>query len=589
MTARRRPASDAERGTILVLVTLLLTALLGAAALVIDLGVTRSRVRIDQNIVDLAALGAGRNLAQSNPSGACQMAINYINSNALLTTSINATTFCAQTGNDVTKTICSNGGTLTEAKPTATSGRYTVSIHFPVPDSEISDSNISGGARLNDGTQCQRMRVIVTATDTRLFSKVLGTGNLTTTRSATVKPSNNNGTQTPALWLLDPTGCVTLNVTGGSQVTVGTSTIPGVITSDSDGTTCSSNSDTVSVSGSGTKVTAFPTSGATAGSVQLLALPTTATVCADPACSTSDVSNGRLAPQPVAEGARGTRGPVDWKYNCKDGYPTYHGIIIRDCPNSLTTPPYIDRLVSQIGNSGKPDTTWFQWTRDGPTGGYSCNPSGTITVPAGNWWVDCNGSNGLQIGNGVNIDFQAGNVVFQNGFKMTGGSLKFNDNNSTAHLPSSCLPTTVTYPCIDNSSAAAAFVYLRNGDVNMSSGTFVADYVTVYEASGVVKVTGGAPPTWLAPTEGPFAELGLWSEQSASTFQINGGAGVTLSGVFFAPEAVPFSLSGGGDWGQQSAQFITYRFSVSGGGTLTMVPNPQSFVNQPAKSGVLIR
>jgi hypothetical protein len=135
----------------------------------------------------------------------------------------------------------------------------------------------------------------------------------------------------------------------------------------------------------------------------------------------------------------------------------------------------------------------------------------------------------------------------------------------------------------------ASLVYLRNGDMNFTGGVFTAKHVTVYQAGGVVKVTGGAPPTWLASTEGPFAQLGLWSEQSSNKYQINGGAGVLLSGVFFTPEAAPFSLSGGGDWGQQNAQFISYRFSVSGGGTLTMAPNANNFIEPPAHAGTLIR
>jgi hypothetical protein len=167
--------------------------------------------------------------------------------------------------------------------------------------------------------------------------------------------------------------------------------------------------------------------------------------------------------------------------------------------------------------------------------------------------------------------------------------LTFNDNNPNASLPAACLAPTVVTPCIDNSSVNAAIVYLRNGDLDFTGGTFNAQHVTVIQLGGVVKVAGGAPPTWLGSTEGPFDNLGLWSETSSNKYQINGGAGVTLAGVFFTPEAAPFSLSGGGNWGQQDAQFISYRFSVSGGGTLTMAPNANNFVQPPAHAGTLIR
>src|SRR4051794_3688178 len=270
MNHRSGLGADRERGAVLVMVTILMTTILAVVALVVDLGQARSRARVDQSVADLAALAAGPGLARSDPAGACKAAVAYLNTNAKLSPAVNASSFCAQSGNDVTKTTCSSGG-LAEAKPTATAGPYTVSVHYPVPASEISDPAISGGARLNDGTPCLRLRVIVSAVDGAMFSRVFGAGNLATTRSATVRPSITASKNTPALWLLDPTGCTALSVGGGSQLTVGTSTIAGVVTVDSDGSTCSSNQDTISVSGAGTALTAIPTSGANKGSVELLA------------------------------------------------------------------------------------------------------------------------------------------------------------------------------------------------------------------------------------------------------------------------------------------------------------------------------
>jgi hypothetical protein len=115
----------------------------------------------------------------------------------------------------------------------------------------------------------------------------------------------------------------------------------------------------------------------------------------------------------------------------------------------------------------------------------------------------------------------------------------------------------------------------------------------VYSASGYVKINA-SPPTWLAPTEGPFSYLGLWSDMSSTSnntgkFSMAGGAGVQLSGVFFTPEAAPFRLSGGGTWGQQNAQFISYQLQVNGGGTLTMAPDPTNSVKAPTLAGTLIR
>jgi hypothetical protein len=103
-----------------------------------------------------------------------------------------------------------------------------------------------------------------------------------------------------------------------------------------------------------------------------------------------------------------------------------------------------------------------------------------------------------------------------------------------------------------------------------------------------------SPPVWLAPTEGPFNYLALWSDMPATSnntgkFAMAGGAGVQLTGVFFTPEAAPFKLTGGGFWGQQHAQFVAYQLAVSGGGNLTLAPDPQNAVNAPTAAASLIR
>jgi hypothetical protein len=289
-----------------------------------------------------------------------------------------------------------------------------------------------------------------------------------------------------------------------------------------------------------------------------------------------------MTPQP-STASRATRAPVDWKFNCKTGagaYPNFHGVSIAPCGNNPTTPPYIDNLRAAIGASGIP-SGYQRWTTT-----QSCNPSGAVTV-TGNWLVDCPG--GLSIGNGTTVTFADGNVVLDGGISMNGGALNFNTANSTSNLSSSCLAPIVVTPCVGSASEAASFVFLRAGDLSITGGAINLHHAMVYEHSGVVKITGSSsPPTWLAPTEGPFTGLALWAEQSSNKFQINGGSGVNLQGTFFAPEAAPFSLAGGGNWGQQHAQFIAFHLAVSGGGVLTMSPDSTS-VPRPATGGVLIR
>src|SRR6185503_5659740 len=112
---------DRERGAVLVMTMLLLTALLGLTALVVDLGVVRSQVRVDQSVADFAALAGAKGLAANDPTGACQAAIQYVNQNASLSPAITPSTFCAGMG----ATRCSGG--TGQAAPVTTSGSSTVS------------------------------------------------------------------------------------------------------------------------------------------------------------------------------------------------------------------------------------------------------------------------------------------------------------------------------------------------------------------------------------------------------------------------------------------------------------------------------
>ncbi|HEY3673693.1 MAG TPA: hypothetical protein VGN51_22350 [Acidimicrobiia bacterium] len=594
LVSRIEHERERERGAIMVITALVLTALMGLTALVVDLGVVRSQARVDQSVADFAALAGARGLAANNPTGACQSAIQYVNKNASLSSAVDPVSFCSSVGT----TRCS--GSSGQAKPVTTAGDVTISVHYPVPDSEIADSHVVGGARLSDGTECQRIRVVISSKTRPLFSSVLGKTRLDDTQSATARPWPRGPQLTPALWLLDPVGCTSLAISGGSQVTVGTSTVPGVLTIDSSGSTCQSSQRTLSVTGSGSTLRAVPTSGTPMGTIQLFGLPSTATTCiasgvGTAACDPADVSGGRILPQPVPVSSRATRARVDDVYNCHNPYPSgtamYHGITLLAACDPTTTPAYVDNLRTAIGTSGQPalvpvtGTVYQRWR-----GSFSCNPSGTVSV-SGNWWIDCPG--GLSIGNGTSVEFKNGNLVFDSGFSMTGGALSFNTNNTTAQLPSTCVAPAVQTPCTGVASAGAAFVYLRDGDINITGGQLNVNHAFVYAATGYVKVNS-SPPIWNAPTEGPFGYLALWTDMpatsnSTSKFSMAGGTGVQLSGVFFTPEAAPFTLSGGGTWGQQNAQFVSFQVQVTGGGTLTMAPDPQKSVKVPTLAGALIR
>jgi hypothetical protein len=462
-------------------------------------------------------------------------------------------------------------------------------MRFPVPDAEIADATF--GAGKIDGLPCERITVAITSEEPSFFGGILGQRSYEVTRKATVRGGASQTRLVPALWLLDPVGCGVLNVQGGSKVTAGDvsdpqNINPGVITLDSNGSAgCSPQNPTLVTGGAGTEVRAIPLTGGQnkKGEITLRALPFGATSCTGTtACDPAAVGT-QILPQPVPSSERATRSPVDWAWNCKAGYPAYFGIAIEDCPNAGVNGPFIDRLQTGIGPSGS--IAGFQrWSST-----YSCSPSGSITV-AGNWWVDCPSPNGLSISNGTAITFSGGNVVFDGGIKLnSGGTLNINSSNPTSTLPFGCTQTGVSAPCLASSSAQAAFAYVRKGDWNLGGGTLNARNTMLYlSPTSILKGSGGSPPTWSAPTEGPFGGLALWAE-APGAFTISGGAGVTLRGTFFTPFADDLTLTGGGNWGQQNAQFISYRLKVSGGSVLTMAPDPTSAVILPPSAATLIR
>jgi hypothetical protein len=602
--------AGSERGSVLVLTTIMLTSLLGMTMIVFDLGALRGNVRTDQSVADLAALAAGPGLGANNPTAACQAAANYVSTNAQLASPIDASTFCLP----MHTTLCSAGGSG-QAAPSVSVGKYLVSIHYPVPDTEIQDPNIVGGARLNDSTQCQRMRVIITSTDSTLFAHMIGTTSLSATRSATVRASAVGPQKTPALWLLDPTGCTSLAVSGGSRVFVGTPTVPGVLTVDSDGSACSSNQHTIS-STTSSLLESDPLTGSDTGVIQLYGLPSGATSCptsgaGQSACNQSEVNGGQIKPQPTPVSARATRARVDDVFNCHSDYPLYHKIALVSTCDPSTTPAYIDKLNTAVGGGpGAPSTG--TWTTIGPQAA-ECSPTASITYPVGNYYVKCSKNTGFTAaGPGVVVTFSGGNVVFDgNVSAASSGTLKFNTANTSAALSSRCTAPTVQIPCIGSSSAKAAIVYIRGDNSTTfatgSGGTIIANNVFVYGGTGSVGISSGTPPIWTAPTEGPFAGLAYWTDMLPATaanataansaspaqlanFTITGGGGANLSGVFFTPEASPFKLAGNSSWdAPQHAQFISYQLTVTGGGALTMAPDATNSVKIQTMAGILIR
>src|SRR5262249_5338695 len=147
--SRRRGRGD--RGAILMVVAVSMVAILAIAALVIDVGLARSARRDDQAIADLAALAAGWYLSghgevsvAGNPRSACKAAINSAKTNQRASApTTDAATACASFPLEVA-TCAYTTPSMTPLETTLTSDRFTMTIRYPVPETEIADSRFNG-------------------------------------------------------------------------------------------------------------------------------------------------------------------------------------------------------------------------------------------------------------------------------------------------------------------------------------------------------------------------------------------------------------------------------------------------------------
>ena len=619
---RRGP--DGERGAFIVLWALLVVAILIMVAVVIDLGNARAVRRSDQSIADFAALAAGENLGNNVPAARAD-ALNYIQANVPGLSS-GAGSPCNQTGSGGLPfpTTCNDLTTGPQDFPATGSSPYTITFRFPVSDTDIANPRFSSS---KDGTPCSRFKVTMAKTDASFFAGVLGEKSRTTQASAVMLSTPGGGDQVPALWLLDPEGCTALDASGGSTTTVGTASIPGLITIDSDGqgSSCSNNKVTMDASGSGTSIRAIPASGTPAGSINLFAMPVGGASCTQNACDPADVPS-LVSPQPT-HGKRATRAPIDYLYNCKatgvavSGYPTgvasppslspypnYHpnlpsfpGVPIDNCPNASLVPPYMDTLTGTAfsGSVGSTAGTaplhgsWSRWTSS-----FSCTP-GALPPLSGNWWIDC-GASGLKLGSGNSVTITNGNVVLDGGITLT-GSGSFTISQGAPVTNTACEGTfngttgaitvapVLDSTCLNYTDLNQGFLYIRGGDLNPNGGTFsMAHTAVIQTGGGLLKATSGAPVTWSAPTFGPFKKLAYWNE-APGTYTLNGGGNMNLTGAFFTPEATPFKLTGGGGSSLLSAQFISNQLSISGSGSLNLVPSTSTNIPLLKGTPALIR
>ncbi len=121
------------------------------------------------------------------------------------------------------------------------------------------------------------------------------------------------------------------------------------------------------------------------------------------------------------------------------------------------------------------------------------------------------------------------------------------------------------------------------GTISISSGSTV-------DLSAPNEITGRLPADSELATTNQFEDLGLWVEAGGGNNGLAGGASTKLAGVFFLPNADPFTLTGGGSLPiDLSAQFVSTSLKVSGGATVNLVPNPEDSIPVRIPDILLVR
>jgi hypothetical protein len=563
LTDRAATRPDAQRGAVLVLAVVLLTVLIGVAAVAVDLAGLRQDRRSHRAAADFAALAASGALV-GDPADACQRAWSTVRSNLM-----------EDTGSASWSPGCSTFTTApcdpaTPRQAMATVGRYEVAITHPVPDGHPLMTGTGGTTQAIeatiDGTACERMAVRIRSNRTYFFGRIFGINSGTTAVHAVGRASElpPQPGEAVALLLLDPSRCNVLVASGNGIAIIDESLpqpdgerAPGNIHLDSDGTGCPNNAYTVDANGTNPRILALPSStSGLPGRIALRALPAGATTCTNKACDPADVNANpaRLNPQPIPTQTRIGRRVVEHRYNCKSTYTfpnqTWWNGTVPPCTTGGSN--HIDQLQARYQSSLPGDEVWMTYSG-------SCNPNSDQLL-TGNWFIGCSN---LSVSRNFTI---TGSAVFAGDVSVqSNGELAIGDGT------------------------APRVAYFRNGSFSKTGqATVVLPQVSVYLRNGGIGFAGQGGLTWSGPASGPLEGLALWSESHTHSHSLSGGAVNDVYGVFYAPNAGyasnnVFSLSGGGNQTQFRAQFITYRLEISGNGELIMQAPPIITLPQPSR------
>jgi hypothetical protein len=628
----RRALDQKDRGAYAILYAVLLTVMVGIAALVLDLANLRLDRRANRAAADSAAIAAAAQLGQaaSSPRDACEKAVHYAEANLGITSpgaNTCAATFPAAAA--AVETACAAGAKLVaEDVPSYPRGStpdrdtFRIEVSWPVPDGDRlmtdpdreNSTTIVQGISAKDGKPCARMGVEVIQRGQFVFAGIFGfSGQTTGSHSVGLSGVGETGDVPAPLVVLDQSSCDALVVGGGGNVVVAADPagdFGGTITIDSDGSGgdvgCNGGKTVISAPSNNNHLWALDSPTGQKAQIQVYAPAFTAQAPSPPGiaydasdiigCTVggpaiADMGGAGVCPIPTQRNSRVTDAPWAQRYNCAEATAA-------DCHHEGDFPavgPYdfVDQWVDYVTATESKSTTTLQaegWT---VLSGGGCSVSGNEVFA--DVYADCDT---LHIDGTLAV---TGRLIVRNDLVIK-GCLLINYGDNFAQCAT--LPAPVIMPGQDGGNVyvggglsstgsdatmmiGQAFVYLA-GRLDWSATHGLASWTAPYgsQISCQPAASSGEPPSPAC-----FEDLGLWSPYAASETSphvLGGGADIRVDGTLFMPVG-KFEFSGGTVNTQDNAQFVAKRLGLHGSGTLTMVPNIERSTSIPGSGGSLIR
>ena len=632
MNTLQRALDQRDRGAYAILYAVLLTVMVGMAALVLDLANLRLDRRANRAAADSAAIAAAAQLGQaaSSPRDACEKAAHYAEANLGITSpgaNTCAATFPAAAA--AVETACAAGAKLVAEDvpsypPGSTPDRDTfrIEVSWPVPDGDRlmtdpdreNSTTIVQGISAKDGKPCARMGVEVIQRGQFVFAGIFGiSGQTTGSHSVGLSGVGETGDVPAPLAVLDRSSCDALVVGGGGNIVVAADPagdFGGTIAIDSDGSGgdvgCNGGKTVISAPSNNNHLWALDSPTGQKAQIQVYAPAFTAQTPSPPGLAydasdvlgctgggptIADMGGAGVCPIPTPRNNRVTDAPWLERYNCAQATAA-------DCGHEGDFPavgPYdfVDQWVDYVTATESKPTTTLQ------AEGWTVLSGGGCTVSCDQAFADVYADCST-----LNVDGTlavTGRLIVRNDLAVKGCLLiNYGDNFSQC----ATLPAPVITPGQDGGNVyvggdlssigsdstmmiGQAFVYLA-GRLDWSATHGLVSWAAPY---GTQDSCNPAASSGDAPSPACFEDLGLWSPYAASETSphvLGGGADIRVDGTLFMPVG-KFEFSGGTVNTQDNAQFVAKRLGLHGSGTLTMVPNIERSTSIPGSGGSLIR